>query len=43
MGRHCSKVKVTCQTQKAIKAIWHHYASKEDNGMHEYCPAGADS
>ena len=23
--------------QKAVEAIWHHYASTEDNQMHDYC------
>ena len=29
--------------QKAVKAIWHHYASTDENQMHEYCPEGTDS
>ena len=29
--------------QKAEKAIWHHYASTEDNELHDYCPEGAES
>ena len=29
--------------QKAVKAIWHHYASTEDNQMHNYCHEGTDS
>lgn len=29
--------------QKAVKAIWHHYASTAENQMHEYCPEGNDS
>ena len=29
--------------QKAVKAIWHHYASTEDNQMHDYCPEGTHS
>lgn len=29
--------------QKAVKAIWHHYASTEDNKMHDYCSEGTDS
>lgn len=30
-------------TQKAVKAMWLHYSSTEDNQMHDYCPEGADS
>ena len=29
--------------QKAVKAIWHHYASTDENQMHEYCPEGTNS
>ena len=29
--------------QKAVKAIWHHYASTAENQMHECCPEGNDS
>ena len=29
--------------QKAVKAIWHHYAWTAENQMHEYCPEGNDS
>ena len=29
--------------EKAVKAIWHHYASTEDNPLHEYCPRGPGS
>ena len=29
--------------QEAVKAIWHHYASTDENQMHEYCPDGTDS
>ena len=29
--------------EKAVKAIWHHYASTEDNPLHEYCPEGPGS
>ena len=29
--------------QKAVKAIWHHYASTEDKELHDYCPEGAES
>lgn len=29
--------------EKAVKAIWHHYASTEDNPSHGFCPEGPDS
>ena len=29
--------------QKAVKAIWYHYASTEVNQMHDYCPKGTNS
>ena len=29
--------------EKAVKAIWHHYASTEDNPSHDFCPEGPDS
>ena len=29
--------------EKAVKAIWNHYASTEDTPLHDYCPEGHDS
>ena len=29
--------------ERAVKAIWHHYASNEDTPLHDYCPEGPDS
>ena len=29
--------------EKAVKAIWNHYASTEDTPLHDYCPEGPDS
>lgn len=29
--------------EKAVKAIWNHYASTEETPLHDYCPEGPDS
>ena len=29
--------------ERAVKAIWHHYASTKDKQMHQYCPEGENS
>lgn len=29
--------------QKAVKAIWHHYASTKENPQHDHCPTGPTS
>jgi len=28
--------------EKAVKTIWHHYASTKDTPLHGYCPEGPD-
>jgi len=29
--------------EKAVKTIWHHYASTKDTPLHGYCPEGPDA